>query len=71
MLIALEAITPTEKALINRRAARYRWLPPHANDGATRISSPPGLDALGVTLLKGAKKDMPQLSQVARAFEAD
>jgi hypothetical protein len=26
VLIGLEAITPTEKARINRRAARYRWL---------------------------------------------
>lgn len=62
VLMGLEAITPTEKAHINRRAARYRWLPPHATDGATSIiSSPLGLDALNAPLLNGTPKDMPQL----------
>jgi hypothetical protein len=44
LLIGLEAITPTEKARINRRAARYRWLPAYAanNGGTSLISSPSG-----------------------------
>jgi hypothetical protein len=72
VLIWLEAITPTEKARINRRAARYRWLPPHENDGATSsTSSPPGLDALTAPVLNSAQKDMPQLPQVAGTFETD
>jgi hypothetical protein len=72
VLIGLEAITPTEKARINRRAARYRWLPAYAanNDETNLISSPSGSDALSAPLLNGAQKDMPQPPQVARAFEA-
>jgi hypothetical protein len=72
VLIALEAITPTEKARINRRAARYRWLPAYAvNNGETNlISSPSGSDALSASLLNGAQNDMPQLPQVAGAFDA-
>jgi hypothetical protein len=71
VLIGLGAITPTEKARINRRAARYRWLHSHATDGVTSlISNPPGLAALTKPLLNGAQKDMPQLPQVAGAFES-
>ncbi len=67
LLVGLEAITPTEKARINRRAARYRWLPTYAanKDETSLTTSPSGSDALSVPLLNGAQKDMPQLSQVA------
>jgi hypothetical protein len=37
VLIGLEAITPTEKAHINRRAARYRWLPTQATHGPSSL----------------------------------
>jgi hypothetical protein len=70
VLIGLEAITPTEKARINRRAARYRWLPACAanNGGTSLISSASGSDALSAPLLNGAQKDIPQLPLSRRGF---
>jgi hypothetical protein len=53
MLIGLEAITPTEKARINRRAARYRWLLQRTPQGATSSTknNPLELDSLSARLL--------------------
>jgi len=73
LLIGLAAITPTEKARINRRAARYRWLPSHAanNGGTSLISGPLKPDTLSAPLFNGAQKDMSQLPEVAEAIETD
>jgi len=84
LLIGLEAITPAEKAQINRRAARYRWqLPRSKASQCNQLHDAPATDcnqgppsdcnviAAAAPLLNGAQKDIPQLLQVAGAFETD
>jgi hypothetical protein len=60
VLIGLEAITPAEKARINRRAARYRWLAAYAanNGGTSLISSPSGSDAQNAITLQSKPGDV-------------
>jgi hypothetical protein len=66
-----EIIAPTQDYVRHKHSARFRWVLPHPTDRATSsTSSPPGLDSLSAPLLTGAQKDMPQLPQVAGAFEA-
>ena len=66
-----KVIAQTQPCVRHKQPARYRWLPPRGKAGQCNpLNHAPQALSFGSPLLNGPQKDMPQLPQVAGAFEA-